>query len=245
MDNSNKRLDHSGMNYSEEDQAHPISLLAMTGAEFLYDFFREGKMQDDRSFIMGVALTLSQYEDRVIRRITSPLKGIPSTSRFLPSIAEVREACDAARELFSRPVGRFTELAEKTLRERHEYEAEHPGARAERLRYERGEVSEYLRNGGAMPGPGQHMGKFESPPPKTQGADQNLANLEDCAAELRKQADPQKPRLTGQMTKAEAEAKLEAAILAAKEPLSPKLAADIKRLMAMPSMRTPDNGERG
>jgi hypothetical protein len=68
--------------------------------------------------------------------------------------------------------------------------------------------------------------------------EEDIRRLEDCAAELRRHGDPQR-RVPNTMTREQAEAKLEAAILAAKEPLSPKLAADLKRLMAMPSMRTP------
>jgi hypothetical protein len=44
--------------------------------------------------LVQLGLVLEQYDDAVIRWVTSPLTGIQRQCKFPPSIAEVVEACD-------------------------------------------------------------------------------------------------------------------------------------------------------
>ena len=37
---------------------------------------------------------LAQYPEAAVAKVCDPVRGLPSTSKFLPSIAEIREACE-------------------------------------------------------------------------------------------------------------------------------------------------------
>lgn len=150
----------SASNYSEEE-VRAISQLAMNRAQLLLSCYRSEEAADAKTMIAAMALVLSQYEDRVIMRVTDPLKGIASTSRFLPSIAEVTEACEEQRKI-SAPSDYGTARSERAnaqLAERRRFEEQYPEARKMREFYESGRISDYLRDGGPLPAPGQHIGR--------------------------------------------------------------------------------------
>ncbi len=161
--------------------------------------YRRGEAEDPEIYVAAVAALLDGYPEDVRAFVADPRTGIAGRVKFLPTLSEVKDACEDAmepRRYAERRVAEFNRR-QKLLDERAEWRSDQAAMR-----------------------------------------EKDVKLLEECAAELRSR-DPRRKPITGQMTKAEAEAKLEAAILAAKEPLSPKLAADIKRLMAMPSMRAP------
>lgn len=124
-------------------------------------------------FSASLAAMLSQYPDAVIIAVTDPLTGLPAHRDRAPTVNQLREACEAANT--SNQFGRRrSDLELKTLEERRAFEQRTPGAREERLRYERGEISEYLRNGGALPGPGQAMGRFDRPLPPAMASSRSV-----------------------------------------------------------------------
>lgn len=43
---------------------------------------------------MAVAATLAEYAQEVIEYVTDPRTGLPAKLKWLPSVAEVREACE-------------------------------------------------------------------------------------------------------------------------------------------------------
>jgi hypothetical protein len=43
---------------------------------------------------MAIAATLAEYSAEVMQHVTDPRTGIPAKLKFLPSVAEVREACE-------------------------------------------------------------------------------------------------------------------------------------------------------
>jgi hypothetical protein len=43
---------------------------------------------------MAVAATLAEYPKEVVQHVTDPRSGLPAKLKFLPSVAEVREACE-------------------------------------------------------------------------------------------------------------------------------------------------------
>lgn len=43
---------------------------------------------------MAIAATLADYPHEVVEHITDPRTGLPAKLKFLPSVAEVREACE-------------------------------------------------------------------------------------------------------------------------------------------------------
>ena len=55
--------------------------------------YRASEATDPESFIAEATAVLSRYPEAVARRVSY---GLPSESKWLPSIAEIREACDKA-----------------------------------------------------------------------------------------------------------------------------------------------------
>ncbi len=55
--------------------------------------YRASEATDPESFIAEATAVLSRYPEDVARRVSY---GLPSESKWLPSIAEIREACDRA-----------------------------------------------------------------------------------------------------------------------------------------------------
>jgi hypothetical protein len=43
---------------------------------------------------MAIAATLADYPREVAEHVTDPRSGLPAKCKFLPSVAEVREACE-------------------------------------------------------------------------------------------------------------------------------------------------------
>jgi hypothetical protein len=60
--------------------------------------YRRDDFANPDGFLAQLGLVLEQYDDAVIRWVTSPLTGIQRQCKFPPSIAEVVEACDYQRD---------------------------------------------------------------------------------------------------------------------------------------------------
>lgn len=65
-------------------------------ARMLVGAYRRNDAEDPALFIRAAATVLSAYPEKIVRRVTHPAYGIPSRLKFLPSIAEIREACEEA-----------------------------------------------------------------------------------------------------------------------------------------------------
>lgn len=55
-----------------------------------------GDANDPETYTAAVAAVLAEYPPEVVRLVTDPRTGIARTLKFLPSVAEVAGACDAA-----------------------------------------------------------------------------------------------------------------------------------------------------
>jgi hypothetical protein len=60
----------------------------------LFGYYRASEANDPETFIMGVTAMLARYPEPIAHKVCDPVRGLPSTSKFLPSIAEIREACE-------------------------------------------------------------------------------------------------------------------------------------------------------
>ena len=49
---------------------------------------------DPDVFTTAIAAVLSEYPEDVVRQVTDPRRGIPARSKWFPSIAELKAACD-------------------------------------------------------------------------------------------------------------------------------------------------------
>lgn len=63
-------------------------------AKVLFGCYRMGDANDPEIYTQAVVAVLSDYPDDVITRVVDPRKGLPSRQQFLPTVAEVKAACE-------------------------------------------------------------------------------------------------------------------------------------------------------
>jgi hypothetical protein len=80
-------------------------------AAILLGCFRRGEANDPEVYATAVAAVLATYPEAVVKRVTDPVTGLPGRLQWLPTIAEVRGACEAEM----RPI---REARERERRER-------------------------------------------------------------------------------------------------------------------------------
>lgn len=67
---------------------------AVSRARMLIGLYRRQDVIDPETYIAGLAAVLAEYPESVIEFVTDPRTGIARRLKWLPSIAEVAEACD-------------------------------------------------------------------------------------------------------------------------------------------------------
>jgi hypothetical protein len=60
----------------------------------LFGCFRRGDANDPEVYVAAISAMLAQYPDWVVTKVTDPMRGIPSEMDFLPTVKEVKEACE-------------------------------------------------------------------------------------------------------------------------------------------------------
>jgi hypothetical protein len=60
----------------------------------LFGFFPRSDANDPETFIAGATAMLARYPEAVVTAVCDPIRGLPGTNKFLPAIAEIREACE-------------------------------------------------------------------------------------------------------------------------------------------------------
>jgi hypothetical protein len=79
----------------------------------MLDCFRTGEANNPEVFVTAIAATLARYPDQVIYDVTDPRTGIPSKISWMPTIKDVREACDRAYAPIQQQVERERRIAEQ------------------------------------------------------------------------------------------------------------------------------------
>lgn len=64
-------------------------------ARILIGSFRKGDAEDPDVYASSVAAVLSGYPEDVVKRVTDPRTGLPGKCQWLPTVAEVKGACEA------------------------------------------------------------------------------------------------------------------------------------------------------
>lgn len=100
--------------------------VASESARRLLGCYRKGEAEDAEIYVGALAVVLESYPAHVAQLVTDPRTGIAGKSQFLPTVAEVRHAC----ELEMKPIR--DEAAR--LRRRAESEANMRGADEERAK---------------------------------------------------------------------------------------------------------------
>jgi len=67
----------------------------MKCAKELFSAYPQREFREPEVFVRGLVATLARYPEAVVQKVCSPETGLPQTCKFLPSIAEVREECEA------------------------------------------------------------------------------------------------------------------------------------------------------
>ena len=64
-------------------------------ARTMIGVYPRADVMDPATYVTAVAGTLAAFPPHVSRKVADPIHGLPSRLKFLPRVAEVREACEA------------------------------------------------------------------------------------------------------------------------------------------------------
>jgi hypothetical protein len=67
--------------------------IAAKRAAILFGCYRRGDANDPETYSAAVTAVLTRYPQHVVEYVTDPRTGIPSDAQWLPSVAEVKQAC--------------------------------------------------------------------------------------------------------------------------------------------------------
>jgi hypothetical protein len=94
-------------------QSFPLCPVAAAAdhARVLIGAYRKADASDPEVYGRSVVAMLASYPEFVVRRVCAPARGIQSRLRWLPALAEIRDACEAelqpARDMAKRDYGRL------------------------------------------------------------------------------------------------------------------------------------------
>jgi hypothetical protein len=110
--------------------------VAARQAAKLFSCYPRNEANDPETFLTAATAVFSDYPERIADRVCDPLlrSSLPSKSKFLPSIAEIRAACDLETTWFDAVEGRLDERRERERRHTAEVLAPAPPATAESRR---------------------------------------------------------------------------------------------------------------
>ena len=60
----------------------------------LFGCYPRNEANDPEIFLTAATALLASYPEAVAERVCDPIRGLPSKNKFLPAIAEIREACE-------------------------------------------------------------------------------------------------------------------------------------------------------
>jgi hypothetical protein len=72
--------------------------LAAERARLLFGCYRKADANDPETYTAAIAAILAEYSPEVVQRVTDPRTGIARKIKFLPTVAEMSEECEAAKK---------------------------------------------------------------------------------------------------------------------------------------------------
>jgi hypothetical protein len=69
-------------------------ITAVERAKLLAGCYRKSDAADPETYAGAVAAVLAEYPPDIVQRVTDPRSGLPSKLQWLPSVKEVRDACE-------------------------------------------------------------------------------------------------------------------------------------------------------
>jgi hypothetical protein len=73
----------------------PPKTVAICAAMF-FGCYRAAETSSPKIYLAAAEAVLRCYPENVVRAVCDPVNGLPSRSKFLPSIAEIKKACEKA-----------------------------------------------------------------------------------------------------------------------------------------------------
>ncbi len=80
---------------SRLESDHQHQAYSSSRAALMFGCYRKAEASDPEIYAAATASVLSEYPREVVDYITDPRTGLPSKSQWLPSVFEVRKACNA------------------------------------------------------------------------------------------------------------------------------------------------------
>lgn len=71
----------------------------------LFGCYRKADASDPDIYVAAATRLLQCYSEDVVKAVSDPINGLPAKSKFLPSIAEIKEACEKANGSWRPPDG--------------------------------------------------------------------------------------------------------------------------------------------
>jgi hypothetical protein len=68
--------------------------MAARKAAQLFGCYNRNEANDPEIFITAMTAMLATYPELVVERVCDPIRGLPAKNKFLPALAEIREACE-------------------------------------------------------------------------------------------------------------------------------------------------------
>jgi hypothetical protein len=107
---------------SRPDQAYLIKQ-----AETIFSCYRKDEVHSPDTYAAAVIAVLSEYPKAVVAYVSDPRTGITGRSKFLPSVAEIREACEEEVARLFQAAERERRI-ERQLAEREQWQREREAA---------------------------------------------------------------------------------------------------------------------
>lgn len=109
---------------SEDSRSDPVQVsYRLDRAKLMCACYRKGEASDPELYGAAVAAVLADYSADVVEYVTDPRTGLPSKQQWLPTIKEIKEACDVAVESISAETRRKRDLSTQ-FAERESFERE-------------------------------------------------------------------------------------------------------------------------
>jgi hypothetical protein len=105
--------------------AHQKNVMALQRAKTMLDFWRTGSANNTDTYLTAVAAILARYPEQVIYSVTSPTDGLPVQLTWMPSLKEVKDACEKEMEPIHRRE-REAKLVAETLADREVDKSDRP-----------------------------------------------------------------------------------------------------------------------
>ena len=68
--------------------------LALERARLLFGCYRRSDAADPETYVVAVSALLSTFEADTVEHVTDPIVGLPAKTNFVPTIKEIKDACE-------------------------------------------------------------------------------------------------------------------------------------------------------